>query len=351
CNFFVKPLQFERLSGAVNECLKRQRRETPRSKIVTSAARLEVESSIVGQSTAIQQTRQLIERIAPKSTTVLIEGETGTGKELVAREIHKLSGRSGKFVPLNCGSVPMELLESEMYGHTRGAYTGAHEAREGLFVHANGGSLFLDEIDEMLMPIQTRLLRVIEDRVVRPVGSDREILVDTRLIAATNRQLSEQVVQGRFRDDLYYRLNVVLIQVPPLRERLDDVPILATNFAEKFASEHDIGQLPFTYNDLEMLKEYSWPGNVRELKNVIERSLLLDMSPSECVATKTENSKASSNTRSVNALPLDWSLAEVEKFHLLNVLDSVSGNKSEAARKLGVSRKTMERKLKSWNCF
>ena len=167
CDYIVKPLQTERLSSAVNECLARQRQGMLRPKLISPVAKPESESSIVGQSLAIRRTRQLIERIAPKSTTILIEGETGTGKELVAREIHSLSGRSGKFVPLNCGSVPMELLESEMYGHTKGAYTGAHEARDGLFVHANGGSLFLDEIDEMAMPIQTRLLRVIEDRIVR----------------------------------------------------------------------------------------------------------------------------------------------------------------------------------------
>lgn len=279
----------------------------------------------------------------------MIEGETGTGKELVAREIHNLSGRSGKFVPLNCGSVPMELLESEMYGHTKGAYTGAYEAREGLFVHANGGSLFLDEIDEMVLPIQTRLLRAIEDRVVRPVGSDREIQVDTRLIAATNQGLIDQVNQGKFREDLYYRLNVVLIKVPPLRERLDDVPILAAFFTEQFVAEHDIRQPAFTYNDLEELKEYSWPGNVRELKNVIERSLLLSILPRECIAIKNEQKKEQSTAEDFGAPPLDWSLAEVEKFHLLNVLKSVSGNKSEAARRLGVSRKTMERKLKAWN--
>jgi len=279
---------------------------------------------------------------------VLVEGETGTGKELVARAIHKQSGRKGAFVAVNCGSISSELLESELFGHTRGAFTGAHAAREGLFNYANNGTIFLDEIGELPLPLQANLLRVLEEKRVRPVGSDREVEVSCRVIAATNVPLADQVQQGAFREDLYYRLNVLRIVVPPLRDRLEDIPALAHYFGETLASEIGVAPVPFGHNDFVHMQGYDWPGNVRELKNVIERSLLLGRLPSDCCHGAADAPAVRTRSQDAGGFPLGWTLSEVEKQHMLRVLDSVEGNKSEAARRLGISRKTLDRKLQAW---
>jgi len=296
----------------------------------------------------MQEMSAIVRRVAPTTSTVLVQGETGTGKELVARAIHGESGRRGAFVPVNCGSISPDLLESELFGHTRGAFTGAQTTREGLFSYASDGTLFLDEIGEMPLPMQAKLLRVLEERKIRPVGSDTEIPVDTRIIAATNRDLSKQVDVGLFRRDLFYRLDVVTITVPPVREHLEDVPALAEHFSRSLASELGVVPLPLSHADLVQLQSYSWPGNVRELKNVIERSLLLGKLPKDCFRQEGSHTDSGAAGESSLEFPLDWPLAEVEKQHILRVLESVDGNKSEAARRLGVSRKTLERKTAEW---
>jgi len=276
-------------------------------------------------------------------STVLIEGKSGTGKELAARAIHEWSGRSGSFVPVNCGAISAELLESELFGHVKGAFTGAHQAREGLFSYANGGTLFLDEIGEMPLSMQAHLLRVLEEHNIRPVGSNREMAVDVRIIAATNRDLAEEVRKGNFREDLYYRLNVLSICMPSLQERMDDIPLLAQHFVNTLSAELGVTAPLLGEPEIAKLKAYNWPGNVRELKNVIERCLLLNKSPSQCMTGPL--SKSTPVVEDVDRLQLDY----IERRHILRVLEQEKGNKSAAARLLGVSRKTLERKAQAWD--
>jgi two-component system NtrC family response regulator len=272
----------------------------------------------------------------------MIEGESGTGKELAARAIHQWSGRGGAFVPVNCGAISAELIESEFFGHVKGAFTGAHQVRKGLFTYADGGTLFLDEIGEMPLPMQAHLLRVLEERAIRPVGSNREIAVDVRIVAATNRNLDAEVKAGNFRADLYFRLNVLSIRMPALREIEDDITILTRHFVHTIA--RDLGVEPPELSDAEMnyLCSHDWPGNVRELKNVIERCLLLNSKPSQCIGgglTALSDADAPED---------DVALASVEKKHILKVLEMEGGNKSAAARRLGIARKTLERKVHAW---
>jgi DNA-binding NtrC family response regulator len=242
------------------------------------------------------------------------------------------------FVPVNCGAISPELIESELFGHVKGAFTGASDAHHGLFYYARGGTLFLDEIAELPLPMQTKLLRVLEDRMIRPVGSTREIPVDIRIVAATNRNLSDEVRHGRFRQDLFYRLDVVNIVIPPLRQRREDILPLAGHFAAQLASHLGLPMVPFDADTVARLQSYDWPGNVRELRNLVERSLILGYFPLDALPEEGTMETAASVA----------ALDEVEKSHILEVLAVCGGNKSEAARRLGVSRKTVERKLAQW---
>jgi DNA-binding NtrC family response regulator len=279
-------------------------------------------------------------------STVLIHGESGSGKEVAARALHALSTRSARpFVAVNCAAVAAELFESELFGHVKGAFTGAAESRNGLFYYAQGGTIFLDEVSELPPAIQTKLLRVLEDRRVRPVGSNREVPVDVRILAATNRNLAEEVAAGRFREDLYYRLDVVGLRVPPLRERPEDVPLLARHFMESLAVHLGVPPLPFSRQVLDALSAYHWPGNARELRNFIERSLILGAFPLDSLAEHDLESEVESAPRGAAGGEL---LADVEKRHILAVLEASGGNKTDAARRLGVSRKTLERKCALW---
>ncbi|WP_292953254.1 sigma-54 interaction domain-containing protein, partial [Neptuniibacter sp. UBA847] len=267
---------------------------------------------------------------------------SGTGKELAARMLHQLSNRSGPFVPINCGAIAPELLEAELFGHTKGAFTGANKAREGLFNFASGGTLFLDEVGEMPLLMQAKLLRALEQKAVRPVGSEQETSVDVRIIAATNRHLKEEVSQNRFREDLFYRLNVLSITLPPLRDRREDLPELIHHFSAKLSRELSLSPIPFSHDDLKAMQSYHWAGNIRELKNLIERCILLGKLPADYFKEQSDNEKNSCNNFS------GWSLEALEKHHILLTLDQHQGNKSSAARELGVSRKTLDRKLSSW---
>ena len=348
-DFILKPFRIEQMKAAIERCLEERRTQRDNFLLRRQVSDQSPLNGMIGQSSAMREIYGVIQRVAPANTTVLIEGETGCGKELVARAIHKMSKRSGAFVPVNCGSISPELLESELFGHVKGAYTGAHSSREGLFSYAQEGTLFLDEISEMPLAMLAKLLRILEHNVVRPVGSDREHPVNTRVIAATNRQLLEQVENGRFRRDLFYRLNVLSISVPPLRDRREDIPELAEYFSRSLAQTMSIPAVPFNHAEITRLQSYPWPGNVRELRNVIERSLLLGKLPSECCneADASHNGNGATDSKR-HGYPLDWPLENVEKQHILQVLDSTQGNKSEAARRLGVSRKTLERKLNQW---
>ncbi|MDX2314845.1 MAG: sigma-54 dependent transcriptional regulator [Gammaproteobacteria bacterium] len=347
-DFLLKPFRVEQMMTAVRRCLER-RRITRENFLLKRDLQPHGIEGIVGASPAISDMCAVVKRVAPTASMVLIEGETGTGKELVAGAIHALSGRSGPFVPVNCGSISPELLESELFGHTKGAFTSAHSSREGLFSYAQDGTLFLDEISEMSLAMQAKLLRALEEKRVRPVGADREEPINARVIAATNRQLAIEMSEGNFREDLFFRLNVLAITVPPLREHCDDIPALASHFSSLLANELGVAPIPFAHEDIAQMQAYGWPGNVRELKNVIERSLLLGKLPGDFFTDTAASVKAGDGAQGGQDLPLGWTLDEVEKHHMLRVLDSCAGNKSRAARSLGVSRKTLERKLKSWS--
>jgi two-component system NtrC family response regulator len=295
--------------------------------------------TLVGNTEAIRNVRALIGRIAPTPATVLIEGETGTGKELVARLLHEQSGRRGPFIPVNCSAIAPDLLESELFGHTQGAFTSANRMREGLFVAAGGGTLFLDEINEMRLDMEVKLLRTLEENTIRPVGSDREIPVDCRIVASTQTDLADLVAEQRFREDLYYRLNVIRIAVPPLRERRQDIPLLATHFVDNLSAEMGLPPVELDPGQLEELLAHDWPGNVRELRNVVERTLLLGRLPAESLP------RAAPRRTQPPEYPLDWTLEQVKQHHMARVLEDSGGNKSAAARRLDISRKTLERKL------
>ncbi|MCP4430425.1 MAG: sigma-54-dependent Fis family transcriptional regulator [Gammaproteobacteria bacterium] len=341
-DFIIKPFRMDQIITAIDRCIERQDIKRENFVLRRQVDKIFTASGMVGTCEVMTNLCDVIKRVAPMPSTILLEGESGTGKELAARSIHDLSERSGIFVPVNCGAISAELLESELFGHVKGAFTGAHQAREGLFGHASGGTLFLDEIGEMPLAMQAHLLRVLEEKTIRPVGSNQEVPVDVRIIAATNRKLDKLVAEGNFREDLFFRLNVLNLQIPPLRERLDDLAVLSRHFAESIAASLGIRPILIDDRELGLLSAYQWPGNIRELKNVIERSLLLNMLPSSCIINDT--SAATTSTPSSNSLEL----AEIEKHHILKILALESGNKSAAARLLGVSRKTLERKVALW---
>jgi DNA-binding NtrC family response regulator len=341
-DFILKPFRMEQMLAAVERCTDRQRIQRENYVLRRQVDQMFDGAGMIGSCDQIQSVCSIIKRVAPMPTTVLIEGESGTGKELAARAIHEWSGRGGSFVPVNCGGMTGELLESELFGHVKGAFTGAAQARDGLFTYANGGTLFLDEIGEMPHSMQTHLLRVLEERTVRPVGSNREVPIDVRVIAATNRDLGREVEQGRFREDLYYRLNVLTIRMPALRERIGDLDELARYFGRTLASELGVEVPQIGEAELSRLRGYHWPGNVRELKNVIERCLLLNTLPSACLGGSVALDDG--DTSDDDAMSLD----AVERRHILRVLEQEGGNKSAAARLLGVSRKTLERKCQAW---
>lgn len=295
---------------------------------------------LVGDSAPIRRVRSIVERVAPTSATVLIEGRTGTGKELIARLVHERSGRRGAFVPVNCGAIPPELMETELFGHAKGAFTGAHQQRDGLFVAARDGTLFLDEISEMRSDLQVKLLRALEESRIRPVGADREVPIDVRIVASAQPGLREQVQQRRFREDLYYRLNVVHILLPGLRERPDDIAPLVQHFMQRVADE--FGMTPVTFDEAQLasLRSRDWPGNVRELRNFVERTVLTGAPPLD----EADNLDTTGEC-TTDAYPVEWTLEQVKQAHIERVLAQNHGNRSASARQLGVSRKTLERRL------
>ncbi|TXF12478.1 sigma-54-dependent transcriptional regulator [Pelomicrobium methylotrophicum] len=342
-DFILKPFRIDQLLNSIQRCFDRARLARENFVLRREVRELAGLEDLLGQSAAAEELRRIIRRLAPLPTTVLIQGESGTGKEVAARALHKMSPRAQRpFVPVNCGAISPEIIESELFGHVKGAFTGATESRNGLFFYAQGGTLFLDEIGELPLPMQTKLLRVLEEKKIRPVGSEREIPVDVRIVAATNRNLAPEVAAGRFRQDLFYRLDVVNITIPPLRERPEDIPVLARHFMEELSARLGVPRVPLTPDIVEALVRYPWPGNARELRNLVERSLILGRVP-------LENLQAADRSRVWKGAPAPAvALEEVEKQHILSVLREVQGNKSEAARRLGISRKTLERKCALW---
>ncbi len=342
-DFILKPFRADQMMAAVERCLEQRKMLRENFLLRREVAKMFDAHGMIGECQTITDICDVIKRVAPMPSTVLIEGESGTGKEVAARAMHSYSGRTGSFVPINCGAITGELLESELFGHIKGAFTGAHQSREGLFTYADGGTLFLDEIGEMALGMQAKLLRVLEERTIRPVGANKEVPVDVRIIAATNRELEAEVDANRFRQDLYYRLNVLSIRMPTLQERLDDIPVLARYFLGKLSTELGIPAPDYPLEEIAHLQKYHWPGNVREFKNVIERCLLLNKSPSQCIALDGQRSPEPDHANG------DPNLESVERRHILRVLNDAQGNKSEASRRLGISRKTLERKLRAWH--
>jgi two-component system response regulator HydG len=308
---------------------------------------------LIGESAAMAEVFETVARVAGSSTTVLLTGESGTGKEVVARAFHAASARAGgPFVPVNCAAIPEQLLESELFGHEKGAFTGATGRRRGRFERADGGTLFLDEIGDMSLVLQAKLLRVLEEGTVEPLGSEAPTTVDVRAVAATNRDLSEAIASGAFREDLYYRLAVVELAIPPLRERGEDIRRLALHFASHFAGRHDRAIRGVTARALESLESYSWPGNVRELRNVMDRAVMLSRSD-VIKSSSLRLGPAAPNTGPRGTLPTegyrtDVSLAEVEADHIARVLRSVQGHLINAADILGIHRNTLSRKVREY---
>ncbi|WP_428559334.1 MAG: sigma-54-dependent transcriptional regulator [Solidesulfovibrio sp. DCME] len=352
-DYLTKPLDLDVLRLTLDRALDHMRlaaeNETLRRKLATGVAGPE----IIGASKAMRELFTLIGMVAPTEATVLVTGESGTGKELVARAIHAGSARAGgSLVAVNCAALSETLLESELFGHEKGAFTGAEKRREGRFMAADKGSIFLDEIGEIAQPVQAKLLRVIQEREIQRVGGDRPIGVDVRILAATNRDLKKEVEAGRFREDLYYRLNVVSVPVPPLRERCEDIPLLAQHFLLRFAEKNRKRIKGFTPSAMDHLVRCPWPGNVRELENAVERAVILSVG--EYVTERelplcegghpVEGPAEAGGATGLAGRPLD----DVEREVILATLASCGGNKSEAARVLGITRATLHKKLKKY---
>ncbi|MFC1729619.1 sigma-54-dependent transcriptional regulator [candidate division KSB1 bacterium] len=339
-NYLSKPFTKEELNTAVNRAFEklvlRRKNGLKIDKLPVSVC------GLIGESEAMKKVMHDIGKAASTTATVLITGDSGTGKELVSREIHYKSRRStAAFVPVNCGGIPDSLLESELFGHIKGSFTGATESRAGFFQTADGGSIFLDEISETSIAMQVKLLRVLQDKEVYMVGSRRPQKVDVRIIAATNKNLETLIQKGMFREDLYYRLNVITIDLPPLREREDDVILFAHYFSQKFSRDYGVPKLDFTDKALEVMKNYEWPGNVRELENLIQRLVVMGEAGTISVPDLPPQMRYSS----LRETGLKKTLAEIEIDHIRNVLASVNENKTLAAEILGIDRKTLRKKL------
>lgn len=306
---------------------------------------------LVRKSPAMQRLLELADRAARSAATVLITGESGTGKERLARYIHEHSSRhEGPFVAINCGALPEQLLESELFGYKKGAFTGAAQDTKGLFEAAEGGTLFLDEISETSPGLQVKLLRVLQERTVRPVGATRDVPVDVRIIAATNRDLEVLVAEKSFRKDLYYRLRVVPLHVPPLRERREDILPLARAFIARTCTENSCGPCALSAEVLDLLLAYDWPGNARELENAIERAVILaenqpTIRPEDLPPEVREARLSAARTEDLPSIP---TLAEVEKRHILDTLERLQGNRKETARVLGIGENTLHRRLRNY---
>ncbi|ENP9367017.1 sigma-54-dependent response regulator transcription factor ZraR [Escherichia albertii] len=338
-DYLIKPLDFDNLQATLEKALAHTHCVDAEMPAVSAS-----QFGMVGKSAAMQHLLSEIALVAPSEATVLIHGDSGTGKELVARAIHASSAcREKPLVALNCAALNESLLESELFGHEKGAFTGADKRREGRFVEADGGTLFLDEIGDISPMMQVRLLRAIQEREVQRVGSNQTIPVDVRLIAATHRDLAEEVNAGRFRQDLYYRLNVVAIEVPSLRQRREDIPLLADHFLQRFAERNRKAVKGFTPQAMDLLIHYDWPGNIRELENAMERAVVL--LTGEYISER-ELPLAIAGTPIPMAQSQDIQpLVEVEKEVILAALEKTGGNKTEAARQLGITRKTLLAKL------
>jgi two-component system, NtrC family, response regulator HydG len=347
-HYVTKPFTADEIIHLVTQALERRHLVNRKERLEEELSQARGVHQLVGQSEPVQRIRAVIQTAAGSEATVLIQGESGTGKEIIANAIHAQSKRSrGPLVKMNCAAVPETLLESELFGHEKGSFTGADRRRIGRFEQADGGTLFLDEVCEMHPRLQAKFLRALQEREIERLGSSTAIPVDVRIIAATNRDLQKALEEGVLREDLYYRLNVILLQVPPLRERMDDVPILAMHFLRKYAAREGSAMTAISEDALNVLLSYSWPGNVRELENAIERAVVLGQGD----RLRVQDLPAQVHRRADDQHPLvpaHLTLEEMEKLAIVQALRLTGGNKSEAAERLGIHRTSLYDKMRRY---
>lgn len=342
--FLAKPVKLDSLKILVDKAIDERKLREEHKYLLKEAERKFHFDNIIGKSKAMQEVFKLIELVSPTSINVLVLGESGTGKELVARAIHYNSHRKrSPFVAVNCSALPENLLESELFGYVRGAFTGAIANKKGLFEVADKGALLLDEIGNMSLNLQAKLLRVIEDKEIRPLGSVQSRKVDVRIIAATNKKLEEEVERGNFREDLYYRINVIAIYLPPLKERIEDIPILAQHFLDKYCTENEKDIKGFDDEAMRTMLNFEWKGNVRELENVIERSVLLCKTNKISVQDISLKGIRKDISLFEPILEKNPTLEELEAYYVKRVLRDVNGSKEDAAKILGISVRTLYR--------
>lgn len=345
-DFLTKPLDVVRLKILLENITKRGRLEQEMNLLKDKVRKLGTFGKLNGSTPKMKSVFKQIQVIAPTTASVLITGESGTGKELVAKAIHQNSKRKDKpYIAINCAAIPASLLENELFGHEKGAFTGAVAQEGGCFELADGGTIFLDEIGDMSSDMQTKLLRVLENGTLRRIGGKKEIHVDVRVIAATNKNLEEAVEEGAFREDLFYRLNVFSIKLPPLRERAEDIPLLAQTFVEEFNLKNDRLVKGISREAMNVLKKYSWPGNVREIKNVIERAVIVCRSEFIDIEDLPETLTTKAQKAPQIEFRLGQTMEEVEKHFLFHTISYVDGNKTKAAKLLDISLKTLHNKL------
>jgi len=352
-DYMTKPIDFDKLKLTMERAMEHVRLKEENLLLKKSLGQHFDRQHIIGQSPKMVALLETVAQVAPSEATVLITGESGTGKGLIAGATHFNSPRKeGPFVKINCAAITETLLESELFGHEKGAFTGADRRKEGCFMQADGGSLFLDEVSEMSLGMQVKLLQVLQEREIKRVGGETVLPVDVRVVVATNRDLQARIQEGLFREDLYYRLNVVSLEIPPLRHRREDIPLLAQHFLELLAAKNRKEIKGFTPQAMDSLLRYDWPGNVRELMNAVERGVVLTRSEyldNEVFHILPDAEEASSASFTTAAgFSADISLDQVEKAAILKTMEAVGGNKSEAARRLGITRKTLHKKLKHY---
>lgn len=353
-DYLTKPLNYEELKIIITRAMEHLQLTLENQSLKEQVAAGSHFSEIIGSSSSLQKVVEMARIVAPTEATVLITGESGTGKELFARAIHANSERKeGSLVTVNCAALTETLLESELFGHEKGAFTGADRQRNGRFMQADKGTIFLDEVGEIPLSMQAKILRTIQEREIQRLGSDKNLNVDVRIIAATNRNLEDDVREGKFREDLFYRLNVVNLHIPPLRERDEDIPLLTLHFFKKYVQKNRKDLKGFTPTAMDALTRSAWPGNVRELENVIERAVILAMSPYISDKDLPPSLMASYHKDHKDKMPASGfggkSLDEIESQAISETLEQTQGNKSEAAKLLNITRTTLNNKLRKYN--
>ena len=348
-DYLTKPINVKRFRSYVHNILRTQELEEENRRLREKLRAEQEYSEIIGRSEKLLTILEMIDQLAPTDVTILIEGESGTGKELVAQALHQKSGRGQEpFISVNCGALPRELIGSELFGHERGAFTGASQQKQGRFELANCGTLFLDEIAEMDLEAQVTLLRILEEGRFRRIGGTREVEVDVRVIAATNKSLQDQVGEGKFREDLFYRLNVVRMNLPPLRERREDIKVLAQHFLDNFLAKYHRSDLKFDSEVSARFADYEWPGNIRELKNCIERAVILAREPVIGMDLLPERLLRESDLPTRAGISVGLSLADMEREMIRQTLEHTGGHRRRTAEILGISERDLYYKLKKY---